>query len=83
MEEIQKVIGTFLPIVENWLHIEFSEMQENTKRIKIIDFMGRDISTTETRDNSLDIDFSDKPSGVYLVQTIIGLQVINKKIVKR
>ena len=69
--------------VENLLHMEFSEMQENIKRVKIIDLMGRCIYTTETIDNSLDIDFSNKQTGVYLIQTTIGLQVINNKIVKR
>ena len=69
--------------VENLLHMEFSEMQENIKRVKIIDLMGRCIYTTEAIDNSLDIDFSNKQTGVYLIQTTIGLQVINNKIVKR
>lgn len=82
-ENNASLIVSMNSFVENLLHMEFQETQENIKRIKIIDLMGRGIYAIETIDNSLDIDFSNKPTGVYLVQTIIGLQVINNKIVKR
>lgn len=82
-EHDESLIVSMNSFVENSLHMEFQEMLENIKRVKIIDLLGRSICTTETIDNSLDIDFSNKPTGVYLVQTVIGLQVINNKIVKR
>lgn len=70
-------------VVEDVLHIDFAETTESLKYIKIHDMTGKVIYMNETMDNMLDIDFFDKSAGVYLVQTIIGPQVINNKIVKR
>ena len=70
-------------LVENILHMDFSGMPNSTKQIKVIDLTGRIVYLTESKDNLLNIDFSDKPAGIYLIQTIIGSYVINNKIVKR
>lgn len=70
-------------LVDDMLHIDFLEMPENTKQIKIIDLTGRIVCTHETMDKALDISFADKPRGVYLIQIITGSQVINNKMVKR
>lgn len=70
-------------MIDDMLHIEFSEMAESVKNIKIHDMTGKVIYMNETMDNMFDIDLSDISVGMYLVQTIIGSQVINNKIVKR
>lgn len=70
-------------MIDGMLHIKFSEIAESVKYIRIHDMTGEVVYMDETMDNMLDIDFSDMSVGVYLVQTIIGSQVINNKIVKK
>ena len=70
-------------LVENILYMDFSGMPNSTKQIKVIDLAGRIVYLTESKDNLLNIDFSDKTAGIYLIQTIIGSYVINNKIVKK
>ena len=69
-------------LAETTLHIEFLTMTENVKQIKIIDSMGRIIYMTKTIDNMLDIDFSSKPQGMYLVQIIADTQTFHFKFIK-
>lgn len=70
-------------LVENTLHVDFSEIPKSIKQINIIDMTGRVVGKHETKDKVVDISFTDKPSGIYFVQIILGAQVINKKIMKR
>ena len=69
--------------IENNLNIDFQQPFEGIKTVKVIDVAGRVICTFETKDNALNICFSDKPRGVYVVQIVMGSQVFNYKIVKR
>ena len=69
--------------IENNLNIDFQQPFEGIKTVKVIDVAGRVICTFETKDNALNISFSDKPRGVYVVQIVMGSQVFNYKIVKR
>ena len=70
-------------LVVNALQIDFRQPLEGTKTAKVIDMAGRVICTFETKDNSLNISFADKPKGMYVVQIVMGAQVMNYKIVKR
>ena len=70
-------------IVENFLRIDFSKMQENIKQIRISDAIGKTIFTKETSDTTLEIDFASKPKGMYLVQIVADTQTINFKFIKK
>lgn len=70
-------------LVDDVLRIDFSKMQHSVKRVIITDLTGKDVGTYETMENEIYINFFDQPAGIYLIQTIIGSQVINSKIVKR
>ena len=70
-------------LVEAVLHIDFAEPASLPKQIRITDVSGRIIYAQETMDKSLDINFTDKPRGVYIVQILTSSQVVNKKIVKK
>lgn len=70
-------------LVENTLQMDFSEMPVGMKQIRIVDMAGKIVFEHETTDKTLVINFADKPAGLYLVQTIIGSQVINNKIIKQ
>ena len=44
---------------------------------------GRMVFSQETEDKTMDIDLSEKRSGIYLVLIVVDSQVFNNKIVKR
>lgn len=70
-------------LVDDILHIFFPGMPKGVKQIKIFDLTGKFICAHDTAGNTIDIGFADKCAGVYLVQIIIGSQVINNKIMKK
>lgn len=70
-------------LVGDVLRIDFAETASLPKQIRITDVSGRIIYAQETMDKSLDINFTDKPAGVYLVQIVMDSKVFNNKIVKR
>ena len=70
-------------LVDDMLHIDFLEMPESLKQVKIIDLTGKIVCTHETMDEALDISFTNKPKEIYVVQVMTGSQVINNKVVKR
>lgn len=70
-------------IVDDALHIDFSEIEKEMKYVRIVDMSGRTVFSQETMDKDLEINFSAEPTGVYLVQILIDSRVINNKILKR
>lgn len=70
-------------LVGDVLRIDFAETASLSKQIRITDVSGRIIYAQETMDKSLDINFTDKPAGVYLVQIVMDSKVFNNKIVKK
>lgn len=82
-EQEKTPVVTMNSIIVDMLHVSFLDCSGRMKSVKIVDLMGRIVCVTETIDDLLDIDFSDKPAGVYLVRITTGSQVINNKIVKR
>ena len=70
-------------LVEAVLHIDFAETASLPKQIRISDVSGITIYAQETMDKSLDINFTDKPAGVYLVQIVMDSIVVNNKILKK
>lgn len=70
-------------LVGDVLRIDFAETASLPKQIRITDVSGRIIYAQETMDKSLDINFTDKPAGVYLVQIVMDSKVFNNKIVKK
>ena len=70
-------------VVEDVLHIDFAETASLPRQIRITDALGKTLYAQKTMDKSLDISFTDKPAGLYLVQIVMDSIVINNKIVKR
>ena len=70
-------------LVDDLLHISFVNTQSGVKQIRIVDMTGRMVFSQETEDKTMDIDLSEKRSGIYLVLIIVDSQVFNNKIVKR
>ena len=70
-------------LVDDLLHISFANTQSGVKQIRIVDMTGRMVFSQETEDKTMDIDLSEKRSGIYLVLIVVDSQVFNNKIVKR
>lgn len=70
-------------LVDDLLHISFANTQSCVKQIRIVDMTGRMVFSQETEDKTMDIDLSEKRSGIYLVLIVVDSQVFNNKIVKR
>ena len=70
-------------LVDDLLHISFANTQSGVKQIRIVDMTGRMVFSQETENKTMDIDLSEKRSGIYLVLIIVDSQVFNNKIVKR
>ena len=70
-------------LVETVLHIDFVETASLLKQVRITNVSGRIIYNQKTINKSLDISFSNKPAGVYLVHIVMDSKVFNDKIVKR
>ena len=82
-EHDEPSIASMNTLVNDVLRIDFSEMQQGVKRVRITDLTGKAVGTYETVEMTIDINFLDKPAGMYLVQIIMGAKVVNNKIVKR
>lgn len=76
-------IASMNTVVESLLHIDFANTQSGVKQIRIVDMTGRMVFSQETEDKTMDIDLSEKRSGIYLVLIVVDSQVFNNKIVKR
>jgi hypothetical protein len=76
-------VASMNTLVEDMLHIDFAETASLPKQIRITNVSAITIYAQETMGNSLDINFTDKPAGVYLVQIVMDSKVFNDKIVKR
>lgn len=66
----ESALVTVRTMGDGLLRIEFSEALMGGKQIMVFDLMGRAMFFTETINNMLDIDFSEKPSGVYFINVI-------------
>lgn len=82
-EHEESSVASMNTVVEDLLHVGFAETANLLKQIRITDVTGRIIYAQETMDMSLDIDFTDEPAGMYLVQIVMDSKVFNNKIVKR
>ncbi len=70
-------------LVDDLLHISFANTQSGVKQIRIVDMTGRMVFSQGTEDETIDIDLSEKRSGIYMVLIVVDSQVFNNKIVKR
>ena len=82
-EHEESSVASMNTVVEDLLHVGFAVTANLLKQIRITDVSGRIIYAQETMDKSLDINFTDKPAGVYLVQIVMDSKVFNNKIVKK
>jgi len=78
----EKSIVIMNTIVNNSLHVEFSEMLNGLKKIQIINITGTTVYSSDVVDNQVEIQFSDKPSGVYLLSVKTGSREFNVRFIK-
>lgn len=79
----EQSIATMNTLVNDMLRIDFLEMQQSIKRVRITDLTGRVVGTYETVEKAIDINFLDKLAGVYLVQIVTDSKMFNNRIVKK
>ena len=82
-EHDEPSIASMNTLVDDVLRIDFPEMQQGVKRVRITDLTGKAVGTYETVEKAIDVNFLDKPAGIYLVQIAIGSQVINNILLKK
>ncbi len=82
-EHDEPSIASMNTLVDDVLRIDFPEMQQGVKRVRITDLTGKAVGTYETVEKAIDVSFLDKPAGIYLVQIAIGSQVINNILLKK
>lgn len=69
-------------VVEDILHVEFSEAMSGMKKIQILDITGRTVYSSDIADKQMKIYFNDNPSGVYLFHVKTDSREYNVKFIK-
>jgi hypothetical protein len=83
--EEKSVIAYPNPVVET-LNVKYFSQQDDDIRLEIVDMKGN-INQTSTQDvkrgvNTFRLNMDKAPGGTYMLRTVVGSKVVNRKIVK-
>lgn len=80
-DDVQTV--TMNTLVEDVLRMVFPKTQESTKQICIVDLTGKTICAQSTTDKTIEIDFTNKPKGMYIAQITTNFKTIYIKFIRK